>query len=137
MKSKENTFNEVLALMSQNEMGIAYKVLNRYGDNPNKLLDMTKKILEHNYIPNLGDEDSALIKKYMMISIMAGSQVLQVLSFFDFQSKNFPRTIQAKVLSEIDIGIPVSNLLLTENSVKQALELVISNNVCSFINGSR
>ena len=63
MKSKENTFNEVLALMSQNELEIAYKVLKRYGDNPDKLLDMTKKILEHNYKPNLGDEDSKLIKK--------------------------------------------------------------------------
>ena len=97
MKSNENTFNEVFALMSQNEMGIAYKVLNRYGNNPDKLLDMTKKILEYDYIPNIGDEESKMIKKYMMISIMAGSQVLQVLSFFDFQSKNFPKTIRLKV----------------------------------------
>ena len=89
IKSRENTFNEVLALMSQNEMGIAYKVLHQYGKNPSKLLEMTKKILEHDYAPHLGGEDSAMIKNYMMISIMAGSQALQVLSFFDYQTKNF------------------------------------------------
>ena len=62
MKGKENTFNEVIGLMLQNELEIAYKVLNLYCDNPNKLLEMTKKVLEHLYNPNLRDEESAMIK---------------------------------------------------------------------------
>ena len=98
-------------------MGIAYKFLKRCQNYPDKLLDMTNKILEHESIPNVGNEESALIKKHMLISIMAGPLVLQVLSFFDFQSKNFPITIRAKVLSKIIIRVPLSNLLPTVNSL--------------------
>ena len=98
MKSRENTYNEVMALMSQNEMGVAYRILNQFRGNPNKMLEMTGKILEHDYRPSLGNENSNVIKKYMMISIMAGSQLLQVLSFFDYQSKHFPKTIREKVV---------------------------------------
>ena len=113
IKSDNNTFNEVLTLISQNEIGVAYKVLKRFGNNPSKLLEMTKKILEFEYRPYLGNEESTTIKKYMMISIMAGSQALQVLSYFDFQSKHFPKSIREKVLSQIKIRIPLSNLLPT------------------------
>ena len=88
-------------MMSQNEMGIAYKIHNRFADNPDKLLSVTKKILEHNHHPHLGNKKSTLIKKYMMIAIMAGSQVLQVLSYFDYQSSHFPKSIREKVLSNI------------------------------------
>ena len=124
IKSRDNTFNEVLALISQNEMGIAYKVLSRFGNNPSKLLEMTKKILEFNHRPYLGNEDSTLIKKYMMISIMAGSQTLQVLSYFDYQSQHFPKSIREKVLAQLKIQIPLSNVLPTEHILNQVLELI-------------
>ena len=124
LRGRESTLNDVLTLMAQNDMGIAYKVLHRYGSNPDKLISMTKKILEHEYHPHLGTKDSALIKKYMMIAIMAGSQVLQVLSYFDFQSSNFPKTIREKVLSNIRIKIPLSNLIPTESSVNLVLQLI-------------
>ena len=124
MRSEDNTFNEVLALIAQNEMGVAYKVLNRFGSNPSKLLEMTKKILNFNYRPYLGDEESTVIKKYMMISIMAGSQALQVLSYFDYQSQHFPKSIREKVLAKINIRIPLSNFLPTEKSLNEVLNVI-------------
>ena len=65
-----------------------------------------------------------MIKKYMTISIMAGSQALQVLSFFDYQAKNYPKTIHAKVSSEINIRVPLSNLVPTENILRETLILI-------------
>ena len=124
MKSDNSTFNEVLALISQNEVGIAFKVLKRFGNNPSKLLEMTKKILDFQYSPYLGNEESTIIKKYMMIKIIAGSQALQVLSYFDYQSQHFAKSIREKVLARIKIRIPLSNLLPAEKSLNKILDSI-------------